>query len=167
MPPVTARVSDAYRITTGDGRSTEALVEAGGYGYAHSCVTSEHFPSRSLDGRRVRRVVLLALDREATSEDVIREAARRGLARPTYEDALAFGAEHPEVQRGGPVVFLHDPWFGLSGRRDVVCLWENAGRRELGLEGFDQPWSPAHRFAFVAPPPGPPGEEDRRSSRTT
>ena len=32
-----------------------------------------------------------------------------------------------------PVVFLHDPWFGFFGRRDVLCLWSNAGRRELGL----------------------------------
>jgi hypothetical protein len=167
MPALAARLSAPYRITTGDGRSTEALVEAGRYGYAHSCVSSEHFPARRLDGSGARHVVLLALDREATSEEAIREAARRGFARPTYEDALHFGAEHPEVQRGGPVVFLHDPWFGLSGRRDVICLWENAGRRELGLEGFDQPWSPDHRFAFVAPPPGPPGEESPRSSRTT
>ena len=45
---------------------------------------------------------------------------------------------------------LHDPWVGYFGRRDVLCLWANAGRRELGLEGFDDTWGPAHRFAFVA-----------------
>ncbi|MGH7265099.1 MAG: hypothetical protein ACREMB_09640 [Candidatus Rokuibacteriota bacterium] len=151
--PATCRVSEEYRITTGDGRSTEALVEAGGYGYAHSCVSSEHFPSRSLDGRQVRHVVLVEFDLEVTSEDAILEAARLGLERPVYEDALHFGLEHPDVQRRGPVIFLHDPWFGLSGRRDVVCLWENAGRREIGLEGFDDPWTPDHRFAFIAPPP--------------
>ena len=33
-----------YRLSRDGGRSTEALVEAGGYGYAHSCVTSENFP---------------------------------------------------------------------------------------------------------------------------
>ena len=48
------RAAGVYPITTGDGRSTEALVEAGGYGYAHSCVTSENFPSRHLGGRRRR-----------------------------------------------------------------------------------------------------------------
>jgi len=47
------------------------------------------------------------------------------------------------------VVFLHDPWVGFFGRRDVLCLWSNAGRRELGLEGFDDTWGPRHRFAFV------------------
>jgi len=57
--------------------------------------------------------------------------------------------EYPDVQRERPLVFLHDPWFGFFGRRDVLCLWSNAGRRELGLDGFDDPWPPEYRFAFV------------------
>ena len=36
-----------YRLTRAGRRSTEQLVEAGGYGYAHSCVTSENFPARA------------------------------------------------------------------------------------------------------------------------
>ena len=71
-----------------------------------------------------------------------------GLERPTYEDALYFGIEHPDVQRERPVVFLHDPWFGYFGRRDVLCLWCNAGQRELGLEDFDGRWRVGCRFAF-------------------
>jgi hypothetical protein len=140
---------DGYEIAIGDGRSTEALVEAGNYGYAHSCVTSDNFPARQFGGRRAREIVLLGFNREVTTEDAIGEAARLGLERPLYEDALYFGAEYPEVQRVRPVVFLHDPWFGFFGRRDVVSLWSNAGRRELGLEGFDGPWRPSWRFAFV------------------
>jgi hypothetical protein len=140
---------DGYEIAIGDGRSTEELVEAGHYGYAHSCVTSDNFPARQFGGRRARDIVLLEFDREVTSEDAIAEAGRLGLERPVYEDALYFGAEYPEVQRERPLVFLHDPWFGFFGRRDVVSLWTNAGRRELGLEGFDEPWRPSWRFAFA------------------
>ena len=143
------RPTDIYRITIGDGRSTEELVEAGGYGYAHSCVNSENFPSRHLGGPRPREVVLLEFDGHVTSTDAMTEAARRGLEPPTYEDALYFGIAHPDVQCQRPVVFLHDPWLGFFGRRDVLCLWGNAGRRELGLEGFDDAWSPKYRFAFV------------------
>jgi hypothetical protein len=149
---------DTYRITVGDGRSTEDLLRAGGYGYAHSCVTSENFPVRALGGPRVRHIVLLEFERAVTADEAVAEAVRRGLERPIYEDALHFGAEHPHVQHAGPVVFLHDPWFGFFGRRDVLCLWSNAGRRELGLEGFDDRWSRPYRFAFVwgataRPPP--------------
>ncbi|MGH7299542.1 MAG: GNAT family N-acetyltransferase [Candidatus Rokuibacteriota bacterium] len=143
-----------YRIIRDGPRSTEQLVEAGGYGYAHSCVTSENFPVRAMPGGpRVSEIVLLGFEGDVTAAEALAEAARRRLARPTYEDALRFGAEHPEAQREHPIVFLHDPWVGFFGRRDVLCLWSNAGRRELGLEGFDDGWSPDHRFAFVAPTP--------------
>ena len=141
--------TDTYRITIGDGRSTEELVEAGHYGYAHSCLSSENFPSRRFGTPLLREVVLLEFDHDLMSEDVLAQAARLGLVRPMYEDALSFGVEHPDVQRHRPVVFLHDPWFGFFGRRDVVCLWSNAGRRELGLEGFDELWSRSYRFAFI------------------
>ena len=95
-------------------------MEAGHYGYAHSCVTSESFPVRRLGTGRAREILLLEFEREVTSEDVIAEAARLGLERPIYEDALYFGVEHPDAQRERPVVFLHDPWFGFFGRRDVL-----------------------------------------------
>ncbi len=142
-------VERAYRITRDGPRSTEQLVEAGRYGYAHSCVTSENFPVRAADGPRTREIVLVAFDHDVTAAEALAEAGRLGLERPSYEDALYFGVEHPAVQQEHPVVFLHDPWVGFFGRRDVLCLWSNAGRRELGLEGFDDAWSPRYRFAFA------------------
>ena len=56
------RVTESYRITTGDGRPTEELVEAGKYGYAHSCVISENFLARHFEGQRVREIVLLEFE---------------------------------------------------------------------------------------------------------
>jgi hypothetical protein len=137
----------------GDGRSTEALVEAGRYGYAHSAVLSENFPARHAGGPRTRELILLEFGHDVGATEVVAEAARRGLEPPTYEDALYFGIAHPEVQRERPVVFLHEPWVGYFGRRDVICLWDNAGRRELGLDGFDDAWPAGVRFAFVTPAP--------------
>jgi hypothetical protein len=139
-----------YRLTRAGSRSTEQLVEAGGYGYAHSCVTSDNFPVRA-GAPGPAEIVLVGFEGAVTAAEALAEAARRGLARPTYEDALHFGAEHPEAQRAHSIVFLHDPWVGFFGRRDVLCLWSNAGRRELGLEGFDDRFGPECRFAFVAP----------------
>ena len=108
---------ECYWITIGDGRSTEALVAAGDYGYAHSCVTSDNFPVRRPDTVSMREVVLLEFAQGVTSEEAVAEATRLGLERPIYEDALAFGAAYPSVQVERPVVFLHDPWFGFFGRR--------------------------------------------------
>ncbi len=140
---------NTYRITLGDGRSTEELVEAGNYGYAHTQVASENFPARQFGGNLAREIVLLSFDRDVSSEEATKEAAGLGLERPYYEDALYFGIAFPDVQLEGPVAFLHDPWFGFYGRRDVLCLWSNAGRRELGLEGFDNLWTQDYRLAFV------------------
>ncbi|HTY77577.1 MAG TPA: hypothetical protein VMI34_07155 [Candidatus Bathyarchaeia archaeon] len=141
-----------YSVTVGDGRDTEELVGAGGYGYAHSCLTSENFPVGRFEGKRTRAIVLLEIDHAATAAEVIALAEGRGLERPTYEDALHFGIEHPGVQLERSVIFLHEPWFGFFGRRDVLCLWSSAGRREIGLEDFDGTWSPDYRFAFVRLP---------------
>src|SRR5262245_63995192 len=63
------RTSDHYRITIGDGRSTEELVAAGDYGYAHSCVTSEYFPARPGPGVRTRDIILLEFDADVTADD--------------------------------------------------------------------------------------------------
>ncbi len=125
-------------------------MEAGGYGYAHSCVTSDNFPARAKAPGPVE-ILLIRFEGAVTAAEVLAEAARRGLGRPSYEDALHFGAEYPEAQREHPIVFLHEPWVGYFGRRDVLSLWSNAGRRELGLEGFDDRFGPDYCFAFVAP----------------
>ncbi len=122
---------------------------AGEYGYAQAAVTSDNFPADRATPARVRRIVLLEFDHAVTFEDVVAAGTRLGFERPTYEDALGFGIAHPEAQRERPIIFLHEPWLGFFGRRDVLCLWHNAGRRELGLEGFDDAWAPQYRFAFV------------------
>lgn len=136
-------------MKVGDGRSTEELVAAGDYGYAQAAITSENFPADRAAPAGVRRLVLLEFDHPVSFEEVVAEGRQRGLARPTYEDALHFGIAYPEVQRERPIIFLHEPWLGAFGRRDVLCLWCNAGRRELGLEGFDDAWPPQYRFALV------------------
>ena len=106
---------------------------------------------RAIAAPAVREITLLRFDLALTSADVIAAAATAGLARPVYEDALYFGATYPDVQRDGPITFLHEPWFGFFGRWDVITLWTNAGRREIGLDGFEERWRVDYRFAFVRP----------------
>lgn len=82
------KLARTYRIATGDGHSTEELVEAGGYAYAHSCVISENFPARHLGGPSTREIALLEFGQDVTAEEAIAEVDAFGLVRPTYEDAL-------------------------------------------------------------------------------
>jgi len=142
-----ARILQTYVLVTGDVRTTEQLVDAGRYAYAHSCIFSETFPARHT--ARPREIVLVEFDRDLMAGEAIELAGAAGLAQPRYEDALYFGIQFPDVQRDHSVVFLHDPWYGYFGRRDVLMLWCNAGGRELGLEGFDDLLSKSCWFAFV------------------
>ena len=114
-----------YRITLGDGRSTEELMAAAKYGYCHSQVLSDNFPARPFNGKKVREIVVLTFDRPMSSEDATAEAAKQGSERPYYENALYFGIKYPEAQLGTPVAFFHDPGLGNHGRRDAICLWRN------------------------------------------
>ena len=138
-----------FRLTKiGDGRTTEELVRAGNYNHANQNINSRNFPVRSAK-RGMREIVLLEFDHDSTSEEVLAEAAKQGLERPVYEDALYFGVEHPEVQRERPVVFFHEPWRDPDGYLLVLCLWSDAGFRGLSLSWFDDRWHRYYRFAFV------------------
>ena len=108
-----------YHITLDDERTTEELVAAAKYGYCHSQVFSDNFPARPFNGGTPREIVLLTFDHPVSSEEATAEAAKQGLERPYYEDALYFEIKYPEVQLEEPVAFLHDPWLGNHGRRDA------------------------------------------------
>jgi hypothetical protein len=130
----------SYRITSGDGRSTEELVDAGGYAYAHSCVTPETFPARHFDAGRVREIVLLEFDHGVTSEEAIAEAVQLGLERPMYEDALYVGIKYPDVQREHRWSFSMTPGsaisaaetFSVSGATPAVGSWGSRGSTTVG-----------------------------------
>ena len=137
-----------YRITIGDGRTTEDLVRDGKYDYANTYVTSVNFSLRP-QFMGPREVVLLEFDHDVSSEEAIAEAAKQDLEQPVYEDALRFGVEYPEVQRERPVVFLHEPVRDPSGDLSVLYLWGSAGDRRLNLDWFVFRWYRRYRFAFV------------------
>ncbi|OGY66912.1 MAG: hypothetical protein A3I89_00750 [Candidatus Harrisonbacteria bacterium RIFCSPLOWO2_02_FULL_41_11] len=133
-----------------DARTTEELVLDGKYNYADAYINSANFPARVRRGRAAEIVFIEGgdFDHDPTAEEVLVEAAKRGLPRPRYEDGLYFGVEHPGVQREAPVVFLHEP-IVLDGLPRVLCLWGRVGYRGLYLDYFTGGWSRYCRFAFV------------------
>lgn len=144
-------MKNVFRLTkVGDGRTTEELVRDGAYNYVNPNIISAKFPVRQMK-RGPREIVLLEFDHDPTSDEVLAEAERRGdLERPTYEDALYFGVEHPEVQRERPVVFLHEPVeIGTFSFGHLLYLWSSRGSRSLDLSFFGNWWNRNFRFAFV------------------
>lgn len=141
---------NTFRLTKiGDGRTTEELVRDGGYKLVHSNINSRNFPVRPRHG--YRDIVLLEFDRDDISlEEVISEAEKLGLKRPTYEDAFYLGVEHPDVPRNQSVVFLHESRLDMYGDSYVLCLWNDPGYRALfTLWSGNRRLERFRRFAFV------------------
>ena len=126
-----------YHITLGAGRTTEELVAAARYGYCHSQVFSDNCSSQTLQRRNTSGDSAAHFRPSRIVGRGHRGGSQAGLGTSLLRRRLVLRFEYPEVQLEGSVAFLHDPWLGNHGRRDALCLWNNKGRRELGLEGFD------------------------------
>ena len=137
-----------FSITVGGDETFESLVAAGKYDWKNDFVTKKRFPIR--DSLVIKRdLVILHFGRDISSEDAIKEAAKQGLERPTYEDCLRFGAQHPDVQRQFPVVFLHEPVRDDGGGPGVLCLDGSGSGRGLSCGWFGGGWGGDCRFVFV------------------
>ena len=77
--------------------TTSELVRLGNYNRSDNWITDKRFPLKK--HKPVNRTVeLIEFDYDPTSDEVLTEFARRGLKRPTCEDAFYFGIRHPEEQ---------------------------------------------------------------------
>lgn len=137
-----------FRITCEGHCSVSELVKRGQYDYWNDWITDERFPLHehvSVD----YMIKLVEFDHDPSSDEVLREFTRRGLERPTYENALYFGVQHSGEQRKQPIVFLHEPVLGPDDRHRILVLDGKAGKRYLQLNNFDGTWNRRCVFAGV------------------
>lgn len=137
-----------------DNRDTfNSLIERGGYDTQYYDITEQRFPVRSFRTRK-RNLVFLHFNRDITTDCVLKEARKRGLQRPTYEDCLRFGAQYTNCASRFPMVFLHEPVI-YNGNQNVLYLQrdDDSQNRILASEGLysDTIWNGKCRFAFVRP----------------
>jgi len=93
-------------------------------------------------------ICLFHFGRDMHSDPVIAEMPKFGFEPPLIEHCLAFGAQHPEVQRQFPIVFLGSSCL-VSGDRGVPYLGRRVSERGLGLYCFGLDWDGPYRFAAV------------------
>lgn len=139
-----------FFITCGGLYKASELVRLGNYDWSEDWITDEHFPIERYEPAG-RTVEFVQLKHDSTSEEALEELAQRGLERPTYEDALCFGATHPEEQRKRPLGFLHEPVMYPGDLRYVLVLSAGVVKRSLGLGWFDGLWSRDYAFAGIRP----------------
>jgi hypothetical protein len=158
---VVRQVGDKYLITVNYGKQLKTLIVDGGYDWVNDSYegltwgdwkepngeTPAKFPSR----RKVEtETVLVHLDRYAETSEVLAELDSRGLRPANVAELLAFGVDHPEVQREFPIVELGSIWVGPHGNRYVACLWRYSDQRNLRLDWNGRQWDPRCRFLAVS-----------------
>lgn len=147
-PSATARLVKTLTITCHGNATAEQLVAQGEYNGFNDLITNERFrivPHDSVS----RQIELIQFDHDVTSGEVISELERRGLERPSYEDCLCFGIQHPDEQRSYPIVFLHEPVQVPVGLPHVLVLGGGAGSRGLYLGWFVHDWPRHYVFGAV------------------
>ena len=140
-------VEQTFSITCTGEEKTSALVERGRYDWTDRLVRNDLFPIKPHESEE-RKIVLISFEYSLTSEEVLAEFERRGLERPTLEDALVFGVTYPDEQRKYYIAFLHEP-VQVDGSRNVLVLGEYTGERYLGLGWFGVRWGRSGVFAAV------------------
>lgn len=134
-------------MTTKNKDTVAKLLKAGKYDYV-SEYAKQIADTAILTGEEPE-FEFLEFDHDPTSDEVLAEIERRGLERPTVEDALRYGA----TKWNGTdfVVFLHEPWRRAFDRRHVLCLDDWYGVRRLIGSIFDGGWDRRCRFPARRP----------------
>lgn len=151
-------ISEPYTIVLDSTLTIAEMVAAGHYdGYVSPDITAEHFPV--VEGETKVEAVLVCFARYIESKEAIAMMYPLGYLPAIMPEGLAFGAQHPGLQRQhpglqrqNPIVFLGSVWTSPSGYRFVGCLYDHSDLRDLGLDEFDRRWSPDFRFLFVRKP---------------
>jgi len=140
-----------HLILAGDTDSAVELVQLGKYDCSNDLITNQRFPLKKHEPKR-REVELFQFDYDPTTEQALEEYQKRNLERPTAEDALYFGIQHPEEQWKRPIVFLHEPVRGPSGSQRVLVLDRYGSDRSFYLVWAGNRWSRRCAFAGVRKP---------------
>ena len=147
MDESTETADAGFPLQVGGSRTMDEMVRTGCYDGVHSFIGQERFPLRPRNPISVA-VELVDLGRIATSQEALEEFGRRGLRRPTYEEAVYFGVQHPDAQRHRPIVWPHEPFHHADGSRRVLVHFGGTGYRSLDLFP-DSSWGGYCLFAGV------------------
>ena len=141
-------LSKVFLINCIGSYKTSELIRYGKYTWNNNWITDWRFPLEK-HAPMSRTIEIVEFDHDSDSEEVLKEFGRCGLERPTYEDALYFGIQHPEEQKKHPIVFLHEPVLNLDGNFGVLALSEDGGLWHLPLSYLVPKWIHISQASFV------------------
>jgi hypothetical protein len=144
----TISVSDPFNMTLDYCLTLEQMITAGNYGYANQSITAQEFPLTG-KGKVEAEVILVHFNRVVMSDEAVKEMLDMGLNPGKIEHLLALGAEHPNLQKQFPIIYLGSSSHKPNGERTVPCLgyWDN--ERVLSLDWCDRGWIDRCRFIGI------------------
>lgn len=138
-----------FKVTVNYDLDLAAMIKVGKYDWVNESITDKNFPIKGRKGTAEVELVLVHLDRDATTGQVEAELETRGFRAATIQELLALGAAHPELQRDFPIVVLGSSCV-LDDREYVPVLVEEDGKREHDLRDYlGYEWSDCYRFLAV------------------
>jgi len=144
------KVQETYKVMVDYGLSLSEMIKFGNYGWFNDDITDKNFPLQGT-GKQESELVLVHLNRNATTTEVREYMKEQGLEPAKIEHLLAFGATYPELQREFPIIALGSVWVSGDGNRNCPYLDSRGGKRRLDLYwgGGAGHWHEACRFLAV------------------
>jgi hypothetical protein len=140
-----------FTLVVDYGRGLQDSIDAGKYDHSHPQISSGNFPPNQDEvGEKHVQFVMYDFGRDIL-EAVITARMRKDGKRPaTLRELLAFGENHPELQRQFPIVALNAVCVGDNGGLLVAYLDNGRVGRTLGLQRFRSSWGSTCRFLAVS-----------------
>lgn len=145
------KIITEFTVKLAKRRKIEDVIKASKYDEVNFLITEGVRKRRlSLQDEEVGEwtIVIIRSDENVSSNDVLSEARRLGLVRPSYNDAFLVGEQHPDEQIVGPIVFLHDPHYSWSGHSFNLVLDVSRKGRIISFISSGGWWHSGFRFAF-------------------
>lgn len=138
-------IAEVYHVVVDYSQSLADMIAACHCYWVNDDITQNHFPILG-EGKIENYLVLVHLNRFASTEEVLKELDGRGLRAVTIVELLAFGAKFPDKQREFPIISLGSVWQRQDGHRLVAYLHERSSMRGLYLYDFEDHWHGCCRF---------------------
>lgn len=148
--PVSVTVTDnasTFKVTVDYTLDLAAMIKAGKYDWVNEHISVKNFPIKGRGTTEIE-LMLVHLDRYATTKEVEAELDKRGLRAATLEELLALGAAQPELQRQFPIVALGSRCV-LRRSESVPVLCRSIDERGLDLGYYGDGWNFYYRFLVV------------------
>jgi hypothetical protein len=142
--------ADTYKVIVDYSMTLTEMISAGKYSYVNFYISDKHFPIQGA-GQHKFELVLVHLNKDATTKEVLAHLGSNGLKAAGIEHLLAFGAANSDVQREFPIVALGSVWVVDGGDRRYPDLSCGGGRRVLNQANGDGDdwWKDNWRFLAI------------------